>query len=351
MAKGRRYSRDNRGRFASAGTGATARGGRLRTASGGKRKTQKIAVLSGDRMSSVPKGTIGRTRKQREITMIDRPLSQRQAYNEGRAKQMAAIAARKAPKASAPGRISAGRQKSTIRNTTGQSKTLNKFNSRPVGTMVLGRGEKLVPSPTRVPLKVAGPGAKSSDQAFARVATKAARSRVASARRKAPAAQVRVAPKVHPRIANRSAADQAHRDKVAKQWKTVEKPARRAVASMRTTRKAAAGLPLVYPRLSRLRKIGGDSRFLRENVMDQVNLLMRSPSRGKNKLIPQQRAQAVSDAVYTARKLRARAAMTIPRRSALRVRGARMGGTIAKPKGLAKRRSSPPQPRGRKAKP
>jgi hypothetical protein len=36
----RRYSRDNRGRFASAGTGATARGGRLKTASGNKRATQ-----------------------------------------------------------------------------------------------------------------------------------------------------------------------------------------------------------------------------------------------------------------------------------------------------------------------
>ena len=36
----RRFSRDNRGRFASGGTGATARGGRLKTASGNKRATQ-----------------------------------------------------------------------------------------------------------------------------------------------------------------------------------------------------------------------------------------------------------------------------------------------------------------------
>jgi hypothetical protein len=36
----RRYSRDNRGRFASGGTGATARGGRLKTASGKTRATQ-----------------------------------------------------------------------------------------------------------------------------------------------------------------------------------------------------------------------------------------------------------------------------------------------------------------------
>jgi len=41
---GRRYVRDNRGRFASKGAGATARGGRLRTASGKKRATQTMKV-------------------------------------------------------------------------------------------------------------------------------------------------------------------------------------------------------------------------------------------------------------------------------------------------------------------
>lgn len=41
---GRRYVRDNRGRFASKGAGATARGGRLKTASGKKRATQTMKV-------------------------------------------------------------------------------------------------------------------------------------------------------------------------------------------------------------------------------------------------------------------------------------------------------------------
>lgn len=41
---GRRYVRDNRGRFASKGAGATARGGRLKTASGNKRATQTMKV-------------------------------------------------------------------------------------------------------------------------------------------------------------------------------------------------------------------------------------------------------------------------------------------------------------------
>jgi hypothetical protein len=79
--------------------------------------------------------------------------------------------------------------KNTIANKTGQSKTLNKFNSRPVGTMVAGKGVNLVPSTKRVPLDIAR---KASDQAFARAATKAARSRVgapAKAQQKQTAAQ------------------------------------------------------------------------------------------------------------------------------------------------------------------
>jgi hypothetical protein len=106
----RKYARDNRGRFAPAGAGATARGGRLKTASGNKRETQKIAALSGDRMSSVPKGAIGKTRKQREITMIDRPQGDRAAYNQGRSQQQAAIAARKArPSAPQTGSMAASK--------------------------------------------------------------------------------------------------------------------------------------------------------------------------------------------------------------------------------------------------
>lgn len=65
----------------------------------------------------------------------------------------------------------------TVANKTGQSKTLNRFNSRPVGTMVAGKGINLVPSTKRVPLSVTQ---KASDEAFARVATKAARSRAAA---------------------------------------------------------------------------------------------------------------------------------------------------------------------------
>jgi len=135
----RRYSRDNRGRFASGGSsgggggkvGATARGGRLRTAAGNKRATQTT-------------GAGPRTGAQSGIK-------------------------RRTARAAA--------SKNTTPNRTGQSKTLNKFNSRPVGTMVAGKGINLVPSTKRVPLQVQR---KESDVAFARVATKAAKQRAAA---------------------------------------------------------------------------------------------------------------------------------------------------------------------------
>ena len=52
----RKYSRDNRGRFASSGTGATARGGRLKTASGSKRATQTSQMTAAPRAGTVGKG-------------------------------------------------------------------------------------------------------------------------------------------------------------------------------------------------------------------------------------------------------------------------------------------------------
>ena len=73
----RRYSRDNRGRFASGGSssggggkvGATARGGRLRTAAGNKRKTQtmeakgaKIASTIGKPKGLKPASTVAKKR-------------------------------------------------------------------------------------------------------------------------------------------------------------------------------------------------------------------------------------------------------------------------------------------------
>ena len=54
----RKYVRDNRGRFASGGSGATARGGRLKTASGNKRATQTMRAAGA---GGVIKGRTART--------------------------------------------------------------------------------------------------------------------------------------------------------------------------------------------------------------------------------------------------------------------------------------------------
>jgi hypothetical protein len=55
----RKYSRDNRGRFASGGGGATARGGRLKTAAGNKRKTQTMQA-GGAKAAGTIKGKVKR---------------------------------------------------------------------------------------------------------------------------------------------------------------------------------------------------------------------------------------------------------------------------------------------------
>jgi len=68
--KQRKYTRDNNGRFASTGTGATARGGRLKTASGNKRKTQTAKMTGSKTASTVakPKGLKPGTLKPKAAT-------------------------------------------------------------------------------------------------------------------------------------------------------------------------------------------------------------------------------------------------------------------------------------------
>lgn len=310
----RKYARDNRGRFASRGGGATARGGRLKTASGKKRATQtmqadgakssgaikgrvkrdpaaagkigaakptsrkdqlaagakkrnaqadridaKVKKLEGEyrskdaafytqgvkpaardrmiaksqqaaqlreqsaalrskaanaeKMSQRVKGTAASKKQERrnafdaagykvgdtvttrqygtqKITKIsknsvsfDKGNTQDKAFMANYLGLQATSAAAK-PVSSKGARLGGSRRttnaaapKNTTANRTGQSKTLNRFNSRPVGTMVAGKGINLVPSTKRVPLDIQG---KRSDEAFARMATKSARVRARS---------------------------------------------------------------------------------------------------------------------------------------------------------------------------
>jgi len=182
----RRYARDNRGRFSS--TGATARGGRLRTAAGNKRATvtSSAGMVSQGRLTGAPlKGTIGKTSKARLNMGLTRPSKpgQREAYNAARTQLRAKPASTKGARLGGTRRTTrAAAPRNTTANKTGQSKTLNKFNSRPVGTKILNAKNQLVASTTRVPLRVAGPGSRGSDRAFARVATKTTRLRAVNKR-------------------------------------------------------------------------------------------------------------------------------------------------------------------------
>lgn len=101
----RRYARDNRGRFSS--TGATARGGRLRTAAGNKRATVTASPGAADKASSAPRGTIGKTRKQRDVQALDRPQSQRGAFSQSYKAQRVAAQQRKATPATPAAPVSA----------------------------------------------------------------------------------------------------------------------------------------------------------------------------------------------------------------------------------------------------
>jgi hypothetical protein len=87
----RRYSRDNRGRFAGAGGGATARGGRLKTAAGNKRQTQKRIMFSPEskRLSGV---SLDAAAKSGKINMPVRFGGEGAGYKTPRGKAAAAAA-------------------------------------------------------------------------------------------------------------------------------------------------------------------------------------------------------------------------------------------------------------------
>lgn len=94
----RKYARDNRGRFAGRGAGATARGGRLKTAAGNKRKTQKRMIFSAEskRLAGI---SLDASAKSGKINMPVRFGGEGQGYKTPRGKA-AAAAARSAREAS-----------------------------------------------------------------------------------------------------------------------------------------------------------------------------------------------------------------------------------------------------------
>jgi hypothetical protein len=68
----RKYARDKNGRFASKGGGATARGGRLTGKANQGRRGGNLDAGDTGKLSSVPKGTVGATRKAQDKSRADR---------------------------------------------------------------------------------------------------------------------------------------------------------------------------------------------------------------------------------------------------------------------------------------
>ena len=88
--KTRKYSRDNKGRFASTGSGgATARGGRLKTASGNKRKTQTITATGQKGVLAKPKGLKPGAIKPKAAAAAAKPATRKEQLAAGAKKRTA----------------------------------------------------------------------------------------------------------------------------------------------------------------------------------------------------------------------------------------------------------------------
>ena len=143
------------------------------------------------------------------------------------------------------------------------------------------------------------------------------------------------------RIANRSTADQAHRDKLAKQFKKLDKATRRAYASARYGKQA----------ISELRSFGSKTqkaiqstahqhrKYIRDTVTGQ--LMPNRQAHGRKALTKQERAELAASVQQSAQGLRARQSVTrygrrmggngATQTARLKGRGA---GTVTRPKGL-----------------
>jgi hypothetical protein len=92
----RKYSRDKNGRFASAGSGATSRGGRLTGKANQGRRGGNLDARDAGKLSSVPKGTVGATKGAQDRNRADRKgVKLKQAQAMGSAQRSAATRAKK----------------------------------------------------------------------------------------------------------------------------------------------------------------------------------------------------------------------------------------------------------------
>ena len=133
-----------------------------------------------------------------------------------------------------------------------------------------------------------------------------------------------------PKRLQRSEAEQAHRDKIARQTKALPKEVRRAIGVARYGKSR--------PGVSEYRSFLGGKKLttheLRGHLRDAgTRLILGIPAYGRRKLNKAERAKEAAMILEGTKMLRARLAMG-PVRGKVRIRMPRSAGTVAKPKGL-----------------
>jgi hypothetical protein len=142
----RRYSRDNRGRFASGGTGATARGGRLKTASGKTRATQTMQA-GGAKASGAIKGKVKRNPdaagKVGKAKAVAKPANKQRKTRQQKAEQTARIQAT-ATKASTNPAVSKSRALRNEQRAIRARKLNAIYKSPPIVEMSRGQKDRMI---------------------------------------------------------------------------------------------------------------------------------------------------------------------------------------------------------------
>jgi len=347
--KTRKYTRDNNGRFASTGTGATARGGRLLTAKGNKRKT-KTMEAGGAKAAGTIKGKV-----KRDPAAASKVAQRKAAGKVGKAKAAAPSTKAKSPKF-------VTEQSGRVRRAAleGGRTAIVRANS---ATIINAKGEPIMtrkglPNITASKKWAANPNARGPRLMRNKFASEAAPSRdIARTSRptgtiRKPRATTKAAAKpastakANPLKRNPQSKDAqadrlnvADRKQKAKALLAISKPGRKAIRISQLAQRAGfAGAGVSTDGRGK-----GRSSSAISNIQDGRMLLMGDFGKRKDKMTPGRRQAMESTMIKSGRSLQARLRTT---EIGARVKG--MGGdrktmaAAAKPKGVITKAKSKP---------
>jgi len=357
--KTRKYTRDNNGRFASTGTGATARGGRLLTAKGNKRKTQTMeaggAKAAGTIKGKLKRdpgaaGKIGKAKAAAPSTKAKSPKFvteqsgrvRRAALGGGRtaivrANSATIINAKGEPIMTRKGlpNITAGKKWAANPNARGPRLMRNKFASEAAPSRDFARTSRSAGT-TRKPRGTIKGKVKRDPGAAGKIGQSKAAAKPASAAKANP---LKRNPQSKDAQADRL--NVADRKQKAKALLAISKPARKAIRISQLAQRAGfAGAGVSTDGRGK-----GRSSSAISNIQDGRMLLMGDFGKRKDKMTPGRRQSMESTMIKSGRSLQARLRTT---EIGARVKG--MGGdrktmaAAAKPKGVITKAKSKPVP-------